>query len=74
MQTIYTVKVSIPAAPLMLERTVFFATSYSRDMFIKGAVALGYTVTARGIDYLLQHSEALAECAREAASVDAPAA
>jgi hypothetical protein len=74
MQTIYLVKVSIPAAPLMLERNFFFATSENQELFIKGAVRLGYTVTARGIDYLLQHDEALAECAREAASVDAPAA
>ena len=74
MQTIYTVKVSIPAAPLMLERKFFFATSDSQELFIKGAVKLGYTVTARGIDHLLKHDEALAECAREAASFDAPAA
>jgi hypothetical protein len=74
MKMIYTVKVRIPAAPLMLERTFFFSSSESRVKFYEAAVRKGYTVVATPIDHLFTADEALAECEREAASVDARAA
>jgi hypothetical protein len=74
MKTIYTVKVAIPAAPLMLERTFFFATWDSQVKFYEAAVKKGVTVIAAGSNNLFTVDEALAECVVEAASVDAPAA
>jgi hypothetical protein len=72
MQKIYTVKVKIPAAPLMLERTFFFTSEDSQTKFYEGAVHKGYTVIACGSQRLFTADEALVECLLEAASVEAP--
>jgi hypothetical protein len=72
MQTIYTVKVLIPAAPLMLERTFSFTSQEDQTKFYEAAVAKCYTVVSTSSEVLLSADEALAECVKEAASVDAP--
>jgi hypothetical protein len=74
MQTIYFADVQIPAAPLMLERRFYFTSAEQRLAFIDEAPAYGFKVTGFGIEHLLMAVQAINECAREAASVDAPAA
>jgi hypothetical protein len=73
MQTIYFANVQIPAAPLMLERRFYFTSAEQRQAFLEEAPACGFKVTGFGIEHLLTVAQAISECCREAASVDAPA-
>lgn len=64
MITLYTVKVSIPAGALKLERTFTFKTPESRVIFI-GMKPKDVEVLAEGINHLMTYADALDEIERE---------
>jgi hypothetical protein len=68
MKTIYTVKVRIPAGPLMLERTFSFISKDEQVKFYEAAVAKCYTVVSISSETPLSADETLTECAKEAAT------
>lgn len=70
MKKIFTAKVSIPAAPLSLERLFRFETEKARDHFLSLVKEHRYTVIGFGVDHLMTAAEAIEECREEANSLN----
>jgi len=73
MKLIHFAKVEIPAAPLKLQRKFYFSSQQELEAFIRKAAESvpGIRIPGFGIEHLMTAGEVIAECQREAASVDA---